>query len=106
MKTQLQLPKSIRAERVGHWSHGSQSNCDADGELAPITWFCCCGSRLTLEVMDRDTEMYVTVPQQRREKFLADHSECNIVCFTCRIAPVRKAGMWCDECEKASPCNW
>jgi hypothetical protein len=98
MNTNTKLPDCIRAERIGHWSHGSQSECDAYGERAPITWFCCCGSRLTLEVIDLDTEMYVTVPQQRREKFLADHSECEIVCFTCQIAPVERAGMWCDKC--------
>lgn len=96
--TNTKLPDCIRAERVGHWMHGSESECDANGELAPITWFCCCSERLKLENMDYDTEMYIPVSQEQKDQFLAKHSNCAVTCFNCQDVPVVRAGLWCEKC--------
>jgi len=97
-----QLPKCIRAQRIGHWSYGSESEYDADGEQAPITWICNCGSRIKLEkyMWDRTTDWtwYEPTPKEELDKFLSEHNACPAVCYTCN-APVERGGMRCNACE-------
>lgn len=96
------LPKNIVAKRIGHWSYGPESEYDADGELAPITWSCACGARLKLETLDRYEDCYIPVAEEVKNKFLADHSSCEITCYKCSTAPVDRQGDWCQPCEEYS----
>ena len=100
------LPKSITARRIGHWSYGSESEYDADGEQAPITWICNCGSRIKLEkyVWDRATDWtwYEPTPKEELDEFLAKHGNCEPRCYKCQETLVDRQGDWCQPCEEYS----
>jgi hypothetical protein len=98
MNTNTKLPDCIRPERIGHGSYGSQSEYDAYGERAPITWVCCCGDRLTLEILDHEEMSYSNVPEAEKAQFLAEHKDCAVTCFNCQGTPVVRAGYWCEKC--------
>jgi len=96
----LTLSSCITARRIGHWSYGTESEYDANGELAPITWICNCGSMFTTEVLNRETDEYYEVPQHEKQQFLAEHQTCMAKCYKCHTNPVEKQGYWCEECDK------
>ena len=104
MTTKVQLPKCIRATRIGHWSYGSESEYDLYGERAPITWQCRCGDRLTLEILDHEEMSYSPVPETTKAQFLAEHNSCKAMCSGCD-AVINDDSYWCDEC-KNSPDYW
>lgn len=101
----LIIPACITATRIGHWSFGSESEYDADGEQAPITWQCACGAWLKLEnLVLRDSGydddyMYVAVSEATKVEFLAQHQSCEIVCFHCHKVPVDRPMSWCEKCS-------
>ena len=99
MKGALKLPSCIHATRIGYYP---ESECDAFGELAPVTWVCNCGRQLTLERYDDETDRYIAVSQERKEEFLAQHTVCTAKCYKCGEKPVTRAGYWCQECEENS----
>lgn len=94
----MQLPTSITARRVGHWSYGSETEYDAMGEQAPVTWTCNCGSTLCLEHYDTNTERYVATPESRKMEFLVVHASCTPKCFHCGEVDVERQGYWCEKC--------
>ncbi len=100
MDKALHLPSCITAIRIGHWSYGTENEYDAYGELAPVTWRCACGHRLTLERFDDETERYVPVSKERKAMFLEQHANCAIVCYHCREVAVEEAGQWCATCSQ------
>jgi hypothetical protein len=102
--TTKQLPKCISAQRIGHWTYGSESEYDMYGERAPITWICRCGDRLTLEILDHDNMSYSPVPEAEKTQFLAEHNSCPATCCGCNTVIIDD-GYWCDEC-KNSPDYW
>ena len=70
----MKLPECVKARRIGYWM---ESEYDMNGELAPITWFCNCGARLTLERWaDEECLNYIPIPQVRKDQFIAEHSNC------------------------------
>lgn len=73
MNTSKKLPSCIYATRIGYYQ---ESEYDEYGQVAPVTWICACGHRLKTMVLDHETMDYTTVPQQKRDQFLADHSSC------------------------------
>lgn len=95
----IELPNCVKASRIGHWSMGSESEYDAMGEQAPITWTCNCGWSLDLENYDYDKEMYFSVSEDSKAEFLAEHTSCVAKCYKCRVTPVEEKGYWCDECS-------
>lgn len=97
----MQLPSSIKAQRLGHWSYGSETEYDHMGEQAPVTWTCNCGSTLCLEHYDTDTERYVATPESSKVEFLTAHASCAAkpaYCFHCGVVEVKRQGDWCDKC--------
>lgn len=94
-----QLPACIKASRIGHHSYG-ESEYDAMGEQAPVTWTCNCGASLTLERMDYDTEQYVPVSEHMKAHFLATHTTCTAKCYKCGTASVERHGHWCEKCTE------
>ena len=78
MSSRFKLPGCIKAERRGHWSMGSENHYDINGELAPITWACNCGSWIKLETLDESGYQYISTPQARLEEFLSKHSNCPV----------------------------
>jgi len=95
----VKLPRCIRARRIGHWSYGSDTFFDANGNKAPVTWTCNCGSRITLEVYDCQTGEYTDTPKELLQAFLAEHTACVAMCYNCRKVEVERQGYWCNECE-------
>ena len=96
MDDNLKLPECIRATRIGYYS---ESEYDLFGELAPVTWQCDCGKRITLERYDSNFEYYIPVPQELKDEFLAKHTACTAVCYNCHKVPVEHFGYWCDSCQ-------
>lgn len=97
---EVKLPECIRASRIGHWSYGSESEYDADGQLAPVTWICNCDSRITLEVYNRQTGEYTDTPEEVLKDFLTKHTACVAMCYNCQAVEVDRQGYWCNECEE------
>ncbi len=95
MKDNLALPSCIHPTRKGQ----GESEYDSLGLLAPVTWQCDCGAKLTLEVFDFDTDQYRLVSKQVKNEFLAKHTACTAVCYSCRVVPVDRYGHWCDNCS-------
>lgn len=95
----IQLPSSITARRFGHHSMGVESEYDAFGEQAPITWICNCGSMMATERYDYDTESYIPTSEARKAEFLANHTSCVATCYHCHTTPVERQGLWCDKCS-------
>ena len=95
----VNLPECIHPRRIGHWSYGSESEYDADGRQAPVTWICNCGSRITLEVYNPQTGEYTDIPKELIQKFLAEHTACVAMCYNCRVVEVDYQGYPCQECE-------
>lgn len=100
MKEALKLPSCIHVRRIGHYSYGPDSEYDVFGELAPVTWMCDCGHRLTLERYDYDEDRYIPVSQDRKDLFLAEHTNCTAKCYNCKAVPVTRQGYWCEKCEE------
>jgi hypothetical protein len=98
MNDNLALPTCIHATRIGYWP---ESEYDQFGLLAPVTWRCDCGAKLTLERYDENFEFYVPISQEAKDLFLAEHAACHSTakCFNCRTAPVDRYGDWCDTCS-------
>lgn len=99
MSFNVQLPECVHTGRFGHWSMGSESEYDANGELAPITWFCDCGARLTLEVLNHRTDQYMPVSEEDKHQFLSLHVNCTATCYKCSTTTVETYGLWCEACE-------
>ena len=93
----LQLPECVHATRIGQYP---ESQYDSSGRIAPVTWICNCKSRLTLEVLDRNTDEYIPVSKEERDQFLSEHVSCTAKCYKCDTTPVDSYGMWCDPCEE------
>ena len=69
----MEKPEYFTATRKG-WG---ESEYDAFGEQAPLSWVCdYCGSWITLESFDHETEEYVDTPRHALEHFIAQHAEC------------------------------
>jgi hypothetical protein len=98
----IELPSCVQARRVGHWSFGSESEYDALGEQAPLTWTCNCSSWLTLEIYDFETESYVKVSEDIKAKWLSLHQTCVAKCYKCGIEVVERQGLWCEDCSDAA----
>ena len=99
MDKALKQPKCIKATRIGHHSSGPESGYDAFGDMAPVTWMCACGNRMTLERYDDEQDRYIAVSQERKTTFLAEHANCAIMCYKCHEVPVERPGYWCESCE-------
>jgi hypothetical protein len=93
------IPACIQAHRIGHWSYGTESEYDADGQLAPVRWICNCGSWMVVETLDPATDQRIAVPSWEKEKFLTEHAECVAKCYNCHVKPVERQGYWCEECD-------
>ena len=90
------LPRCIKARRIGY---GTESSYDEYGNEAPVMWFCNCGARLALEILDHEEMSYTDIPLVIRQEFLQEHSKCTAVCYVCQVSPVEEVGYWCEECE-------
>jgi len=94
------LPSCIKPTRVGFYP---ESQYDAQGMIAPVTWFCGCGSSLTLETYDYDIEGYKPVSRLVKNQFLDSHLNCIVVCSKCHDVEVKYIGQWCVDCWVAPP---
>lgn len=93
------LPSCVQARRIGHWSYGSDTEYDADGNQATITWICNCGSFVRLEVYNQETGEYTDTPKESLQQFLANHQVCEATCYKCGVVQVERNGLWCEACE-------
>lgn len=66
------LPKCVTARRMGYM----ETEYDQFGELAPVRWFCDCGSVLFVETLNWEIEKYVSVSEEAKAEFLANHNNC------------------------------
>ena len=94
------LPACVKARRIGHWSFGADTEYDATGEQAPVTWTCNCGSMIKTELFNYDTEEYIPVSDEELSAFLTNHQACVAKCYNCGVNPVAKQDYWCEECDK------
>jgi hypothetical protein len=63
----------IHARRVG-WG---ETEYNDEGEQAPLRWVCDrCGSFVLVELLNRETNQYETVPWAMRDAFIAEHKLC------------------------------
>lgn len=88
------LPACIKARRIGHWSYGTDTEYDVNGELAPITLTCNCGSWIKTEAFC-ETGEYTPVSD-----FVTNHQACVAKCYNCHTNTVERQGYWCAECDK------
>lgn len=66
------LPRCVSAHRIGL----GETEYDHMGEQAPLSWSCVCGSWMLLESYDYDEEVWWFPGQERKDDFLAEHSNC------------------------------
>jgi len=97
MPLNFKLPESVYATRIGHYP---ESEYDASGMLAPVTWICNCGYHFRTEVYNHTTDQYTLVPKEERDQFLSEHVSCTAKCYKCHTTPVDRYGSWCDPCEE------
>lgn len=97
MTSQHQLPACVHAMRIGY---NRESSYDINGELAPITWICDCGCKLTLEKWaDEERLDYIPISESLKTEFLTQHTNCAATCYNCGITTVETYGLWCEACE-------
>jgi hypothetical protein len=89
------LPSCIKATRIGL----GESEYDAQGMPAPVTWFCGCGARLTLETYSYEMDQYKPISKEMQQHFLDSHLNCIVVCYKCHDVEVESIGQWCQDCE-------